>query len=32
MTREEFIKVLEKSRYNYREEGDRIIIASGNAE
>jgi hypothetical protein len=32
MTREEFIKVLEKSRYNYREEGDRIIITSGNAE
>jgi hypothetical protein len=32
MTREEFIKVLEKSRYNYREVGDRIIITSGNDE
>ena len=32
MTREEFIKILEKARYTYREEGDRIIITSGNSE
>jgi hypothetical protein len=26
MTREEFIKILEKARYSYREEGDRIAF------